>query len=176
MDSCTIETISTMLTRRSGLMPSERFYYANRKTTMFDHMSSARHESLSAHCWSANVVFLARCGGESLTSKAAILSVTHGNVIICTIHHALPLSPRLCICHAMPPCFREEIFTDGHQTMKFVKVFSLECFPLYTIWLLSKAQCGNGLCLHKWSMLKLCPTMIGTKCTCAAMRGNKDKA
>ena len=33
----------------------------------------------------------------------------------------------------MPPNFTEKTFTDGSQTSKSVKVFSLESFPLYSI-------------------------------------------
>ena len=33
----------------------------------------------------------------------------------------------------MPPNFTEETFVNSHETAKFVKVFSLESFPLYSI-------------------------------------------
>ena len=34
---------------------------------------------------------------------------------------------------AMPPNFTEKTFANSHKTVKFVKVFSLESFPLYGI-------------------------------------------
>jgi len=34
---------------------------------------------------------------------------------------------------AKPPNFMEKTFADSHKTAKFVKVFSLESFPLYGI-------------------------------------------
>ena len=32
---------------------------------------------------------------------------------------------------ATPPNFAAKTFTNSHKTVKFVKVFSLECFPLH---------------------------------------------
>ena len=40
------------------------------------------------------------------------------------------LKPNISGC-GMPQNFVEKTFVDGSQTSKFVKVFSLESFPLY---------------------------------------------
>ena len=47
------------------------------------------------------------------------------------------LSQIACFCStkgATPPNFAEETFVNSHKTMKFVKVLSLESFPLYGTW------------------------------------------
>ena len=44
---------------------------------------------------------------------------------------------------AMPPNFVEKTFANNHKTVKFVKVFSLESFPLYSI-LCSSSILGHG--------------------------------
>ena len=36
---------------------------------------------------------------------------------------------------AMPPNFAEKTFVNSYKTSKFVKVFSLESFPLYGLYL-----------------------------------------
>ena len=41
------------------------------------------------------------------------------------------LIARAVLKDTTPPNFTEKTFTNSHKTLKFVKVFSLESFPLY---------------------------------------------
>ena len=54
----------------------------------------------------------------------------------------------LLSCQRMPtpPNFVERTFANGHKTIKLTKVFSLECFPLYS----------TGGCAHYFCKISTC--------------------
>ena len=51
-------------------------------------------------------------------------------------------------CHT--PNFTEKIFTNSYKTVKFVKVFSLDSFPLYSTCIYEQEQCEILGCSLMW--------------------------
>ena len=60
---------------------------------------------------------------------------------------------------AMPPNFAEKTFVNSHKTVKFVKVFSLKCFPLYSILCMQVGKLCmyvSRLCKHDGNTTSMC--------------------